>query len=293
MTWLEIAMVPPANRVESLSEAMTAAGALAVTLSSAAEDPLFEPAPGEMPLWQATTVTGLFSGDSNERELLRRIREQYPAPPPSHRVSSLRDRDWERVWLDRFAPRRFGQRLWVRPAQLPLPESATDAVEVILDPGLAFGTGSHASTALCLQWLDAQELNGRRLLDYGCGSGILAIAGIKLGAQSAVAVDIDPQALAATAANAAVNSVERCLSMGAPEVAHDQSFDLVVANILANPLMSLARELCAVLPAGGRLCLAGILQAQADTVADAYAGLVEFQPQAEKDGWVRLAGIIR
>ncbi len=290
MTWLEITWVPKASRVEALSDALTSAGALAVTLASAAEDPLYEPAPGEMPLWRATAVTGLFPGHFNIHELLRGVADTYPHRLPMHRVQRLRDQDWERAWLTRFAPRRFGRRLWVRPAQLPLPDDADHAVEVILDPGLAFGTGTHPSTALCLEWLDAQDLDSGRLLDYGCGSGILAIAGVKLGATGAIAVDIDPQALTATRKNASDNQLEKSISIGPPELARGERFEWLVANILANPLTMLADEICGCLNRGGGICLAGILEPQANQVMAAYSDRIRFRPVFAKHGWVRLTG---
>jgi len=262
-------------------------GAQAVTLSDAGDDPVLEPGRGETPLWPATRIAGLFPPDADFDALRADLVGTFGlGEMPAHRIDVLHDRPWEREWLKVFGPMPFGERLWVCPAGMR-PE-AHDAVIVELDPGLAFGTGTHPTTALCLEWLQGLDLAGKRVLDFGCGSGILAIAALKLGAHSAVGIDNDPQALTATASNARRNGVANRLATQSGRI--DDPFDVVLANILAAPLTDYADWLGARLARNGRLALSGILASQAGAVADAYRRHVEFEPPAAKDDWVRLSG---
>lgn len=265
-------------------------GALAVTFSDAADTPVLEPGPGETPLWPETTVTGLFAADLDARALAQDLQASFGLGElPPHRVETLEDRAWEREWLRHFRPMRFGRRLCVSPWDEAVPDEA--AVVVRLDPGLAFGTGTHATTALALEWLAALDLEGARVLDFGCGSGILAIAALRLGAVAAVACDIDPQALTATRENARRNGVaERLEAVSDPGPARG-TFDIVVANILAQTLVRHSAELAAHLRPGGRLLLSGILEDQADEVMRAYRERVDFDPPGVRDSWVRLTGV--
>lgn len=264
-------------------------GAQAITYSDAADAPVLEPAPGETPLWPETTITGLFGADQDLRPLTVDLLSSFRLGElPPHRVETLEDRAWEREWLQHFRPMRFGRRLLVVPggARAGGPHDVT----VQLDPGLAFGTGTHPTTALALEWLESLELAGRRVLDFGCGSGILAIAALRLGARAAYACDIDPQALQATRENARRNGVAERLTVAAHVEPVPASFDVVLANILADTLVASASMLTALLAEGGRLLLSGVLEAQADEVARAYAGRVELDPPLVREGWVRLAG---
>lgn len=280
---MELESLEP-DRVE---EVFSRHGALAVTLSDAGDEPALEPAPGETPLWRRTSVTGLFEEHQDLDALKSDLIATFDIPRlPACRVDALDDRDWEREWLRDFGPMRFGHRLWVGPhgAQIDAP----DAVVVRLDPGLAFGTGTHPTTALCLEWLDSTELENASMLDFGCGSGILAIAALLLGAASATAVDIDAQAIVAARRNAIANGVAARLTLGSDAPAH--RYDVVVANILAQPLVDLAPVLTARLHPGGAIALSGILEHQADAVVRAYRDRIAFGEPLLRDGWALLTG---
>lgn len=263
-------------------------GAVAVSLTDAGDHPLLEPAPGEMPLWPEIRLLALFEQTADPRLLAAVLTAVLGLPEHAIRVEALADRAWEREWLRDFRPMRFGRRLWVCPGGQQAP--ARDAVVLELDPGLAFGTGTHATTAMCLEWLDGAPLAGRRVLDYGCGSGILALAALKLGADSATAFDIDPQALTATRGNAGRNALEHRLRLVSDAWAVRGPFDVVLANILAGPLVQLAPALAGHCGADGSLVLAGLLDAQAPEVAQAYGPWFDIGPAARRDGWTMLAG---
>ncbi len=267
-------------------DALFGLGAVSVTLEDAADDPVLEPAPGATPLWPTVVVKALFGADTDAAALARAVEESLPdAPPP--RFETLADKVWEREWLKDFRPMRFGRRLWVCPGGMPAPDP--DAIRIDLDPGLAFGTGTHPTTALCLEWLDAQDVVGHRVVDYGCGSGILAIAAAKLGAASVLAIDIDPQALIATLDNAARNGVaDRLLITGDPQL-DAGSANLLLANILAGPLVELAPRFAQAVRAGGMLALSGLLAGQVDTVTAAYRPWFDIATAATRDGWALLA----
>ncbi|WP_322529321.1 50S ribosomal protein L11 methyltransferase [Salinicola sp. LHM] len=295
MAWLQLKASIAPEQAEWLEELLLAEGASAITLQDAHDEPVFEPDRGTTPLWSETVLTGLYD-DLNEVEaMIERVRrawaEQLPDDPaPQIEYELLADRDWEREWMDGFEPLRMGQRLWIVPSWHEAPDP--DAVNLLLDPGLAFGTGTHPTTALCLGWLDAQDLAGRQVLDYGCGSGILAIAALKLGADTAVGVDIDPQALQASRDNAERNQIdEASLILDYPEKIGRGEFEVVVANILAGPLIEMAPTIAARVRPAGQLALSGILAAQAESVLDAYRaqGILMDEPQ-EKEGWVLLIG---
>lgn len=291
MTWLQVKVDTAPDRASAVEEALTEAGAVSVTLEDAGDMPLLEPAPGEMPLWDATRVIALF-GESVDRALvadtLAMTEEGGDLVPV---FETLPDREWTRAWMDDWQPLRFGRRLWVAPLEAPVDEPG--AVILRLDPGLAFGTGTHATTALCLEWLDDQDLAGRTVLDYGCGSGILAIAALLLGARHAHGVDIDPQALEATRSNAETNAVGSRVTTAEPDDPVEGPFDVVVANILAGPLIQSAPELARVQSAGGRLALAGVLAEQAEDVIAAYERWYSLTVEGEREEWVRIEGTRR
>lgn len=281
---LDIGDLDP-DRVEEL---FLRHGAQAVTLSDAADEPVLEPAPGETPLWSHTRMTGLFGKDTDFDALRLDLISTFSLPSlPGHHVEELRDRAWEREWLKDFKPVRFGKRLWVSPAHMGVSEAG--AVVLKMDPGLAFGTGTHETTSLCLRWLDREDVHGKTILDYGCGSGILAIAALLLGASHADAYDIDPQAVAATLDNAQRNDVAARLtaSVAAPTAGE---YDIVLANILAEPLKKLAPQIGERLRPGGSLVLSGILVDQADDVSSAYLPWIRFNPPTILGDWVRLDG---
>lgn len=268
-----------------------AAGALAVTLSDARDEPVLEPAPGEIRLWGATRVQALFAADADRAALGLRMQQELSLPATALSFALLADRVWEREWLRDFHAQRFGQRLWVCPWHEDV--AAAGALVVRLDPGLAFGTGTHASTALCLEWLDAHLVPGMSVIDYGCGSGILGLAAARLGAGRVAAFDIDPQALLATAENALANGLEAQLRPVAEISTLPLGCDLLLANIIASTLCALAADFAALLRPGGALVLAGILAEQTEVVAAVYAPWFDVGLYKARGDWVALAGTRR
>ena len=273
---------------DAADNACFAAGALSVTLHDARDDAVLEPAPGEVRLWPATRVAALFPAEASSAEVLIDLAARLGIDAGRIEARFVADRVWEREWLRDFHAMRFGRRLWICPHHERV--DAAEAVVVRLDPGLAFGTGTHPSTALCLEWLDGAALAGRSLIDYGCGSGVLAIAAARLGAAPVHAFDIDPQALVATRDNAAANDVAAVVQTCASVEELPASADVLVANILAGTLCELAAALAARVRPGGWIVLAGILEAQADTVTSAYAPWFDIGIYGRRDGWVALAG---
>jgi len=285
------------NRQQAAIEAILQdLGALSVTLldaqaEAADEEAIFEPGVGEMPLWGTLRMQALFESDTQRSKLLAALAGREPAvSPESIEFAKIADQDWTRVWMDRFQPRQFGQRLWIYPWNVAPPDDPDLAV-IRLDPGLAFGTGTHPTTALCLEWLDGLDLHGVPVLDYGCGSGILALAALQLGAPWAVGVDNDPQALTAAANNAARNGLNDQLTLYAPEHLPDTRYPLLVANILAGPLLQLAPHFAAHTKPGAAFAISGLLLEQADTVKAGFteAGFEHLQCY-ERDGWLRISG---
>jgi len=289
MEWRQFVISLESIEPALLEEVLLRHGAQSVTLSDAGNDPVLEPLPGSTPLWSDTRLTALFTADA-DFESLRTDLEQTLAIDvlPDNHVEALADCAWERQWLKDFGPMRFGERLWVSPEGFTI--DADDAVVVRLDPGLAFGTGTHATTALCLEWLDKIDIADKTLLDFGCGSGILAIAALKLGAKSVTAVDIDLQAITATRQNALSNEVDDRLETTMQIDQLDDQFDFVVANILAGTLVDHATFVCDRLKSGGRLALSGILADQVADVSAAYRHCIEFAAAEYRDNWARLSG---
>lgn len=274
------------DRVEQALESL---GASAVTYTDAGDSPVLEPAPGETPLWAATRVTALFDDSLDEAALTGALRSALGLDElPSWQVETLADRAWEREWLRDFRAMRFGRRLWVCPTGSVVDQP--DAVVLDMDPGLAFGTGTHATTALCLEWLDSARLEGRSVLDYGCGSGILAIAALLLGAAQATGTDIDAQALTATRANAARNDVAERITVLEPGELRSGRFDVVLANILAGPLAGLAPRLAGLTRGGGDIVLSGILASQADEIRAAYEPWFDIAPTVAREDWIMISG---
>jgi ribosomal protein L11 methyltransferase len=276
-------------RVETAEAALFEAGALSVTLTDAVDDAILEPAPGEVRLWPQTVLQALFSAETAGLESIVVLASALNLPAERINVERVADRVWEREWLKDFHSMRFGRRLWIVPTHEAPPADA-DAVSVRLDPGLAFGTGTHPSTALCLTWLDSRLPSKATIIDYGCGSGVLAIASACLGASSAQAYDIDPQALIATRDNAGANQVEHLVQVHASADTLRAPVDVVLANILAGTLIELAPRLCALLRPGGQLVLAGILKQQVHEVRAGFAAWLDLAVFAERDGWSALWG---
>jgi len=292
MPWLQVRLAITPEQAETYEDALLEVGAVSVTFMDAEDQPIFEPDLGTTPLWSHTHLLALFEADTDETALIAHLQLLCGGSLPEHHVERIEDQDWERSWMDNFQPMRFGQRLWIVPSWHAAPEP--DAVNLLLDPGLAFGTGTHPTTALCLEWLDGQTLDNCSVLDFGCGSGILAIAALLLGAPQAVGTDIDPQALEASRDNASRNGIDPArFPVYLPADLPQQPADVVVANILAGPLVSLAPQITALVKGGGRLALSGILAEQADEVRAAYAGVFDLDPTATKDGWVRISGVKR
>lgn len=289
MDWQQFVMHLESLPPDAVEEIFRQHGAQAVTYSDAGDDPVLEPAPGATPLWSRTRITGLFdlavNLDALREDLLHSLELREL---PQHRTEVLADCAWEREWLRDFKPMRFGRRLWVCPSGNHV--DAPDAVTVHLDPGLAFGTGTHPTTALCLEWLDGIELGGHRVLDIGSGSGILAVAALLLGARSAAAVDIDPQAITATRQNAARNGVDARLATYPDLEAVGGTFDVVVANILAGPLVQHAGTISARLARGSRIALSGIIDEQIGEVSEAWRERVALDPPVARGRWIRLTG---
>ncbi|WP_277372939.1 50S ribosomal protein L11 methyltransferase [Pseudomonas sp. AA-38] len=292
MPWLQVRLAITPEQAETYEDALLSIGAVSVTFMDAEDQPIFEPDLGTTPLWSNTHLLALFEADTDEAALIAHLQLLCGGTLPEHQLERIEDQDWERSWMDNFQPMRFGQRLWIVPSWHAAPEP--DAVNLLLDPGLAFGTGTHPTTALCLEWLDGQPLEGCNVLDFGCGSGILAIAALLLGAPQAVGTDIDPQALEASRDNASRNGIDPArFPVYLPADLPQQQADVLVANILAGPLVSLAPQITALVKAGGRLALSGILAEQAEEVRTAYADAFALDPTAEKEGWVRISGVKR
>ena len=273
---------------ERVEEACFEFGAVAVSYTDQRDDPILEPAPGEFRLWPHARLQALFPFETRPQELVAGLSHVLRVPAERFTIETLADRVWEREWLRDFHPMCFGHRLWVAPHHSHV--HTTGAVIVRLDPGLAFGTGTHATTAMCLAWLDQFAQDGQLAIDYGCGSGVLAVAAAKLGARAAYAFDIDPQALTATHDNASANGVEARVHVVDADSALPAGADILLANILCGPLCDLAPRFGALTRPGGRIVLAGLLDAQADEVARAHAPWFDIAPFATRDGWTALAG---
>ena len=293
--WQELHCTARKDQIDALEEWFFAAGALSVTLEDQADQPLLEPGPGETPLWDAVRVTALFAGGYDLQPVLAAFPEELVTEAPG-KIVPVADREWTRVWEDQFQPMQMGERLWVCPSWTPPPEP--DAVNLLLDPGLAFGTGTHPTTAMCLRALDAAPLETTRIVDYGCGSGILGIAAALLGAHQVLGIDNDPQAITASQDNAVRNGVSASqFSASLPDAVvlenWQGSAEWVVANILAGPLIELAPTLIALMAPRGRLLLAGLLEEQAESIIGAYAPSVTLAIADQQEEWVLLAGEAR
>jgi ribosomal protein L11 methyltransferase len=290
MPWLELSVQVSRQNASLVESLLQNEPVLALTLTDDADDPVLEPGVGETPLWPSVCVTALFSGDTPV-EPLTRLLSLLPGVDRPQQVNfrKFEDQQWERVWMDRFKPMRFGSDLWIVPGDAQIPASALYALR--LDPGLAFGTGTHPTTHLCLEWMDGHDFNSQRVVDYGCGSGVLGITAAIKGAETVICVDNDPQALTATTDNAQRNDVQNKVEVRSPEQFNPLQADVVLANILAGPLVELAPRLSATLRPGGSLVLSGILEAQAEEVGNAYATDCPGLEKKVLDGWVLLTGI--
>jgi len=293
MDWRQFVMDLEKLNPDRVEEIFARHGAQSITFTDAGDNPVLEPAVGETPMWHDTRITGLFTLDADLKTLQNDLKASFDIDSlPAHEITDLEDRAWEREWLKDFGPMRFGERLWILPDNTSIDDD--DAVIVRLDPGLAFGTGTHATTALCLEWLDGLSLTDTTMLDYGCGSGVLAIAALQLGCTNALAMDIDPQAVTATQANARRNQVEKSMVVIGDAEGIDGQFDVVVANILAGPLLELAEPIAAHVKSGCLLALSGILSEQVEEVLAAYQPWIVFDGTVTREQggqvWARLSG---
>ena len=289
MPWIQLRVSTNEEKAEQVSDMLMGWGAQAVSFVDAQDTPIYEPMPGEVIYWTNTIVVGLFDAEHPMDKVVKQLEQvSFFKDGVDYKLEQLEDKDWEREWMDNFHPIKFGSRLWVCPSWREIPDPT--AVNVMLDPGLAFGTGTHPTTALCMQWLDATIEPQQTVVDFGCGSGILGIAALKLGAQRVVGVDIDPQAIEASTANAKRNNVEGQIELYLPKnQPKDFQADVVVANILAGPLAELKQIISSYVKPGGKLALSGILASQAQSVIDAYSDEFSFEPIAVQEEWVRLS----
>jgi ribosomal protein L11 methyltransferase len=293
MPWIQLQIPADPDNADQLEDLLMEMGAEAVSMEDAADQPLYEPDPGTTPLWHQTSVTGLFGSERDIEELCAAVKDawhqQTQQSLPDIDVTLVEDKDWEREWMDDFKPLRFGERLWIVPSWHDAPDP--HAANLLLDPGLAFGTGTHPTTALCLEWLDGQDVESRQVIDYGCGSGILGLAALLLGADHVIGVDTDPQALEASRENARRNKVEDGrLDLFLPADEPDTMADIMLANILAQPLIGLAPRLAAKVKPGGHLVLSGILSNQAREVMEAYEPWFIMDEPEQREEWIRLTG---
>jgi ribosomal protein L11 methyltransferase len=293
MNWIQVQARVKAQQVEPLEEALMAAGAVSFTMQDGADQPLLEPELGSIPIWDDTIVSALFESDTNMEQALSLAKDVYKAYTntelPELKTDILENEDWTRKWIENFKPISLGTRLWICPSWTAPPDP--NAVNLMLDPGLAFGTGTHPTTSLCLEWLDKTDVHGKTVVDYGCGSGILGIAALLLGAKRVIAVDNDPQALIATEENARRNGIDQGeIECHLPQDCPQLEADIVLANILAQPLYSLFPTLSGLCRSGGEITLSGILREQADDLNAHYMQDFTMQPPAFLEDWSRLHG---
>jgi ribosomal protein L11 methyltransferase len=290
MPWIQLKINSQAEHAEQIGEMLSANGAQAVTFVDAKDTPMYEPKPGEVMLWPDTQIVGLYDAQYDMSRVINQLsKSKLLGKGFNHKLDQLEDKDWEREWMINFHPMQFGERLWICPSWRDVPDPT--AVNVMLDPGLAFGTGTHQTTSLCLRWLDRLELSEATVVDFGCGSGILGIAALKLGAKRVVGIDIDPQALLASQDNANRNDVGEKIELYLPEHQPELQADVVLANILAAPLRELKTVITNYCKVGGKLVLSGILDNQAQEISDLYSQYFDMEPIMIDGEWARVSGV--
>ena len=288
--WQQIQMTVRAEHCAELEALLLEAGASSVTLMDAEDQPVFQREPGATPLWKTSSLTGLFPLEQNLQSLLATL-QFHPRVlnRDSLQIEPLEEQMWERTWMEDFAPKQYGKRLWICPSWQSPPDP--EAINILLDPGMAFGTGSHATTALCLRWLEQADLRDKAVIDYGCGSGILAIAAARLGADKIHAVDNDPQAIAATVDNSLRNNIPlHKITAYLPKALPKLQADFLLANILAEPLHELADQFANLVKPNGKIVLSGILEEQTEPLIARYGRWFSLDSPMTEDGWVRLSG---
>ncbi|TCJ98299.1 [LSU ribosomal protein L11P]-lysine N-methyltransferase [Volucribacter psittacicida] len=290
MAWIQIRLNSTNQQAEIIGDYLEQLGSVSVTFMDSQDTPIFEPLPGETRLWGNTDVIALFDAETDMPPIVNALKaKHYITNENAYKIEQIEDKDWEREWMDNFHPMQFGKRLWICPSWRKVPDP--QAVNVMLDPGLAFGTGTHPTTALCLEWLDSLDLQGKTIIDFGCGSGILAIAALKLGAKQAIGIDIDPQAILASRNNAIANGVENQLQLYlSKDVPTELRADLVIANILAGPLKELYPNIKTLVKPQGELGLSGILATQAESVCQRYQDGFDLDPVTCREEWCRITG---
>ena len=288
MQWLQLIVGSTRDASSAIEDALLELGAVSVTLEDAADQPILEPGVGETPLWDNCIIKALFADDTDTVQTSAQL-EQLTAQPLQQSWQQLEDKDWSQEWKKYFSPMKCGERLWICPSWIAPPDP--DGINLSLDPGLAFGTGSHPTTHLCLRWLDKQDLTGQTVIDYGCGSGILGIAALLLGAKKVIAVDNDPQALLATRNNAERNNIapERISTYLPEDLPRDVIGHCMLANILAAPLIELAPKLTALTASNGLICLSGLLEHQIEAVSEPYLTNFSFDDPSIETEWAQLA----
>lgn len=288
-TWLQLVCHTTSENSDSIENTMEEAGSLSITLQDAKDDPVLEPLPGEVPLWKELIITALFNSDANLNDLSETLKSNKDKwKIQNFHIETLEDREWERVWMKDFHPMRFGDNLWIYPSNYEIPND--DSIKIHLDPGLAFGTGTHPTTALCLEWLDQNPPKKLNVIDYGCGSGILAVAAAKLGATHISAIDIDPQGLTATKENMLRNSItDDVISCYLPTDFKAEPVDLLIANILCGPLIELYPLLSALIRPRGKLVLSGLLEEQKEQVIEVYSSTFKDFKVKVMDNWTRIS----
>jgi len=290
MAWQQISVITDEDSAPKLADFFDSLGAVSVTYMDAEDEPVYEPAIGETKIWSNTQVIALYELDAEPELIKSKVCQQFAnAPLEQWLIEDVEDQAWERAWMEYYHPMKFADKLWVCPTGQEQHEPGT--VCLILDPGLAFGTGTHPTTALCLEWLASHDLTGKTVIDYGCGSGILAVAAVLLGAKEAHAVDIDPQAITATQDNAIKNSVQNKIRCYLPEQFSAFEADIVLANILAKPLIEMSTQISSLVAQGGDLVLSGILEEQAESVMSAYQPFISMAEPVQQEDWIRLEGI--
>ncbi|MCK5897646.1 MAG: 50S ribosomal protein L11 methyltransferase [Methylococcales bacterium] len=287
MSWHQLSITTDEITAPLIADFFSECGAVSVTYMDAKDEPVYEPAIGETKIWQQTTVIGLYELKADPTIIKAKLWQQFETEKLLHwQLERIEDQAWERTWLEYYQPMKFADKLWVCPTDQAQNEVGT--VCMTLDPALAFGTGTHATTALCLEWLASHDIKDKIVIDYGCGSGILAVAALLLGAKYAYAVDIDPQALTATKMNAEKNQVDDKISLFLAQDFQPIEADLVLANILAKPLVELSTLITSLVKKDGQLILSGILNEQALDVQDAYKKQFDFSPVTQQQDWCRL-----
>lgn len=289
MPWIQLTLSCSEEHAPQVGDMLMANGAQAVTYRDGADTPIFEPRPGDVILWEHTLATGLFDANADIKAIIANLKKSNVfSDNLQYKVDALEDKDWEREWMDNFHPIRFGDNLWICPSWREIPEP--NAVNILLDPGMAFGTGTHPTTAMCLRWIDANPPTGKTVVDFGCGSGILGIAALLFDAKHVIGIDIDQQALIATKDNAERNQVGDKFSLYLPSQQPQTQVELVVANVLAGPLRELASTILGFVAPGGQLVLSGILERQIEGVIEAYQPHIKFDTPTIDGDWAMLSG---